>query len=182
VVRAILFNGKAGHQVPSGSAEERMLWLEVWAEGSNGARQHVPVDRRSFPGEEYTIADAKAIAYNDIGEIMELEGFAGLSRGRRRARRRSYLPPPLLRPEGQDDDLPVVHGEEHARRLRIGPRQTRIEEYTWNVPGELSGKVTFKARLLYSQVPSSVGKLFKLPADEYQPLVVNETALTVDVE
>ena len=50
------------------------------------------VDRKGFPGEEWTIADSKALAYQDIGDIKGIAGFAGLPRDGARARRRPDLP------------------------------------------------------------------------------------------
>ena len=55
---AVVVNAKAGHKVPSGSAEERLLWLHVEAKDAKGKVWPLRVDRKGFPGEEYTIADA----------------------------------------------------------------------------------------------------------------------------
>ena len=66
---------------------------------------------------------------------------------------------------------------------RIGPRETKIEEYSWTVPENIpAGELVFKARLLYSQVPSSVGEFLKLPPEEYKPILVNEAAIKAVVE
>ena len=75
---ATLVNGKAGHKVPTGSAEERVLWLHVTARDAAGREWHLPVDAKGFEGEEMTIASSAALAYQDIGEIQGIAGFPGL--------------------------------------------------------------------------------------------------------
>ncbi len=61
-----LFNGKCGHKVPSGSVEDRIMWLHVTATDSEGKTYHLPVDPKGFEGEETTIA-ADVLAYQDMG-------------------------------------------------------------------------------------------------------------------
>jgi len=60
-----LFNQKAGHKFPTGSAEERMVWLHVEATDARGNVYPLPVDKKGFTGEEYTIA-ASTLAYQDM--------------------------------------------------------------------------------------------------------------------
>ena len=45
---ASVVNAKAGHKVPSGSAEERQVWVTVHAVDAEGHRWHLPVDRKGF--------------------------------------------------------------------------------------------------------------------------------------
>jgi hypothetical protein len=181
-VKAVLFNGKAGHYVPSGSSEERMLWLEVWATAPGGKKHHLRVDPAGFDGEEYTIADSTAMTYQAMGEIMEVAGFKGLKRdgdvpdGARIYRR------PFFDPKGRMTICQWYTARNTLVDYRIGPRETKIEEYSWAVPEDASaGKLTLTARLLYGQVPSSVGRFFKLPEDEYSPILVNEATLSIDL-
>ena len=61
-----LFNQKTGHKFPTGSAEERLLWLHVEATDAKGSVFRLKVDKKGFPGEEYTIA-ANTLAYQDMG-------------------------------------------------------------------------------------------------------------------
>ena len=60
-----LFNGKCGHKVPTGSAEERQLWLHVEAIDADGRVYHLPVDRKGFEGEEHTIT-SNELAYQAV--------------------------------------------------------------------------------------------------------------------
>jgi hypothetical protein len=76
-LNAVLRNVLSGHYFPTGSTEERMLWLEVWATDSEGNRYSNPVGSKGFEGEEYTIADSSAVAYSDIGDIRKLPDLQG---------------------------------------------------------------------------------------------------------
>jgi hypothetical protein len=77
---ATVVNAKAGHMLPTGSAEERVVWLHVEARDAAGRTFHLPVDPKGFDGEAYTIASRSAMAYQDIGDIRGLADFAGLLR------------------------------------------------------------------------------------------------------
>ena len=108
---ATVVNAKAGHMIPSGSAEERVVWLHVEATDANGRKFHLPVDAKDFEGEDFTIASADALAYQDIGDIKGIRRFPGPQAGWVGSRRGPDLPPPLPRPGGSDDDRPVEHRE-----------------------------------------------------------------------
>ena len=182
-IRAELFNGKVGHYIPSGSSEERMLWLEVKASDGKGHTFHLPVDKKGFPGEEFTIADSKAIAYQAMGEIMEVAGYKGTSRdgnvpdGARIFRR------PFFDPQGRMTICQWYTAKNTDIDYRIGPLETKLETYSWTVPKDFAAEsVTITAILHYSLVPSSVGELIALPAYAYEPRVVNTTSLVLQVK
>jgi len=182
-VRSELFNGKAGHYVPSGSTEERMLWLEVWLTDAKGKRYALKVQPKGFKGEEYTVADSKAMAYQDIGEIMDLANFKGLKRdgnvpdGSRIFRR------PFFNPKGEMTVAQWYTAKNDVVDYRIGPRETKIEHFKLELPKDVAkGQATVTARLLYSQIPSSVGGFFKLSKEEYAPILVNEARVMVNVK
>ena len=178
-----LFNGKVGHFIPSGSTEERMLWLEVWAVDAEGRRYPVPVKRKGFKGEEYTVADSSALAYQAMGEIMEIKGFKGLKRDGDVPDGARIFRKPFFDPKGRMTVCQWYTAENTRVDYRIGPRETKVEEYSWRVPGDVApGPVTIEARLYYSQVPSSVGEFFELPADEYKPILVNQAGFRAVVE
>ncbi len=177
-IRAELFNGKAGHCVPSGSTEERMLWLQVIAIDSHGKRHDFKVEPKGFEGEEYTIADSGAMAYQAIGEIMELEDFKGLKRDGDVADGFRIFRRPFFDPKDRMTICQWYTANNTKVDYRIKPMETKVEHYVWKVPADLPpGKVTIKANLLYSQIPSSIGKFFDLPETEYEPLLVNGAEL-----
>ena len=77
---AVVVNAKAGHKVPSGSAEERVLWA-----ARDGARRQgadlPPAGRpEGLRGRGVHDRRRDALAYQDIGDIQGLAGFAGLKR------------------------------------------------------------------------------------------------------
>jgi len=79
VISVQLFNGRCGHKVPSGSSEERQLWLRVVATDSGGGKYHLPIDRKGFEGEEQTIT-SNELAYQDMGPMVGDPNFAGPER------------------------------------------------------------------------------------------------------
>lgn len=177
-----LQNGSCGHYFPSGASEERMLWLEVWVTDDKGESYHVPVKPKDFEGEEYTIADSTALAYQDIGRIMGLEGFEGLSRdglvqdGARIFRR------PFFNPEGEMTICQWYTAENNLVDYRIGPEQSIEEAYFIRIPDGLSyGKIFIEAVLYYSLVPSSIGNFFGLPPAEYEPVIIDRDSLIIDI-
>ena len=181
-IRAELFNGKVGHSIPSGSSEERMLWLEVKATDGKGHTFDLPLNKKGFAGEEYTIADSKAVAYNAMGEIMEVKGYKGISRdgnvpdGARIFRR------PFFDPQGRMTICQWYTAENTQIDYRIGPLETKTETYILTVPKDFSGDiVTVVATLYYSLVPSSLGEFLELPAYSYEPRVVNSATMVLSV-
>ena len=181
--RVELFNGKVGHYIPSGSTEERMLWLEVWAIDSAGHKYFIPVDRKGFKGEEYTIANSKALAYQAMGEIMGIKGFKGIKRDGDVPDGARIFRKPFFDPKGRMTICQWYTANNTLVDYRIGPRETKVETYTWKVPsGVAPGPVTIKATLYYSLVPSSVGMFLKLPPTEYRPMVVNTNSFVVEMK
>ena len=182
-LRAVLFNGKVGHAIPSGSTEERMLWLEVVAIDANGKSYQIPVTPKGFKGEEYTIADSKAMAYQAIGEIMEIKGFKGLKRDGDVPDGARIFRKPFFDPKGRMTICQWYTKDNTLVDYRIKPRETKIEKYVWQLPENLpKGRLTINANLFYAEVPSSVGKFFKLPETEYRPILVNSASMTLNVK
>ena len=177
---AVLVNAKAGHKVPSGSAEERVLWLNVEATDSKGRTYHLPVDRKGFQGEEYTIA-SDVMAYQDIGEIKGLADFPGLARdGIVPAGDRIYRLP-YLDPKGRMT-IAQWNTASFGPDYRLAPLQAVTEGFTWNVPGDAApGVVVVTAQVLYSRLVSSVAEYMKVPKEEWDTVTVNShsTAFTV---
>jgi hypothetical protein len=175
---AVVVNAKAGHEIPSGSAEERVLWLHVEARDARGKVYPLPVDRKGFEGEAFTIADSKALAYHDIGEIKGIEGFKGLPRDGMVPDGDRIFRMPYLDPRGR-----MTIARWNTARLgpdyRLAPLQAVWERYTWKLPQDLPpGPVTVTARLWYSRLVSSVAEYLKVPREEWQPVAVSEHSTT----
>jgi hypothetical protein len=181
ILDATVLNAKAGHMIPSGSVEERVVWLHVEATDAKGKTWHLPVDRKGFDGEHWTIADAEAIAYQDIGDIRGLSEFAGLSRD-------GDVPPgdriyrmPYLDPEGR-----MTVAQWHTASLgpdyRLPPLEAIGETFTWNLPEDVaSGDVHISATVYMTLVVSSVVDYMKLPPAEKEPMVMGHTEVTLHV-
>ncbi len=178
-----LFNGKVGHMIPSGSSEERMLWLEVRATDAEGNVYDIPVEEKGFEGEQYTIADPTAVAYQAMGEIMEKDGYSGLSRDGDVQPGCRIFRKPFFDPKGRMTVCQWYTAQNEKIDYRIGPRRTLIEQYKWKVPKDAAkGPVTLTASLYFSEVPSSVGRFLNLPEGEYAPILVNRVSVEVPVE
>ena len=174
------FNGKCGHKVPSGSVEDRIMWLHVEAVDADGNTHHLPVDRIGFEGEEYTIADDEARAYFDLGEILEIPDFGGLPRDGVPAGDRIFRMP-YFDPLGR---MTICQWNTASLGVdyRIGPRETKIETYTWNLPDDLpEGMVTVTATMYYSKLVRPVGEFLEVPEDELEAVFVNRAETSFEV-
>lgn len=174
-----LHNAKAGHKVPTGSAEERVLWVHVEALDAEGKVYHLPVDKKGFPGEEYTIA-SEALAYQDMGVPLGIPDFPGI--------RREDLPLgdrifrlPYLDPQGRMTIM-QWNTASFGPDYRIGPRETRVETYTWTIPDDIpAGKVAVKAALYYQKLPRPVQQFLEVPEEEAEPVLVNTAETYIEV-
>lgn len=167
----VLFNQKTGHKFPTGSAEERMLWLHVEAIDSKGKVFHLVVDRKGFDGEDYTIA-SKTLAYQDMGIPLNLTDFKGIQRDGvpegDRIFRMAYLDP-FGRMTIQQWNT-ASFGPDY----RIGPREAKTETFTWLVPDDIEiGNLTVKATLYYQKLPTPVAEFLQVPKEEAEPIEVN---------
>lgn len=169
VVTATVVNAKAGHMIPSGSAEERVVWLHVEAVDAAGGRHHLAVDPKGFEGEEYTIASAKAMAYQDLGDIMEIDAFPGLLRDGNVPEGDRIFRLPYLDPEGR---MTVAQWNTAAfgPDYRLAPLVARNETFSWKVPEAVAaGPLEIVATVQYSRLVSSVANFLEVPDSEYAP-------------
>ena len=65
---------------------------------------------------------------------------------------------------------------------RIGPRETKVETFTFPVPFEAaSGKMKVKADLYYSKLVKPVADFLEVPAEESEPVLVNSHFTEVEI-
>jgi Cytochrome c554 and c-prime/NapC/NirT cytochrome c family, N-terminal region len=179
VIKVQLFNGKCGHKVPSGSVEDRIMWLDVTATDSAGKSWHLPVDRKGFEGEEYTIA-ADVLAYQDMGIAKNLPNFAGVQRDGVPVGDRIFRMP-YFDPQGRMT-IQQWNTKSLGVDYRIGPRETKVETFTWDMPDDIAeGPVTFRAELNYQRLVTPVAEFLNVPADEIEPQLINIATTTIDV-
>jgi len=175
-----LYNAKAGHKIPTGSVEDRQLWLEVYAVDAQGNRTKLPVDKKGFPGEEYTITSNQP-AYQDIGDMMlDIPDFKGLKRDDIEEGHRIFRLP-YFDPKGR-----LTIGQWNTASLgtdyRIGPRETKIERYTWTTPQTLpEGKLRIEAKLYYRLLVKSVAEFLKVPAEESEAKEINSAETEINI-
>lgn len=180
VISVHLYNAKAGHKIPTGSVEDRQLWLEVYAVDAKGARYKLPVDKKGFKGEEYTIT-SNELAYQDMGDMMMgLPDFKGVKRDDIEEGQRIFRMP-YFDPKGR-----LTIGQWNTASLgvdyRIGPRETKIETYTWTLPQTLpEGKLRIEAKLNYRLLVKSVAEFLKVPADEYEIKEMNSANAEITI-
>lgn len=174
-----LFNQKTGHKFPTGSVEDRIVWLHVEATDANGNTYHLPVDKKGFDGEQYTIADT-VLAYQDMGLPLEQADFAGVRRDGVPAGDRIFRMP-YFDPQGRMT-IQQWNTASLGVDYRFGPRETKLETYTFSLPYEVAtGDLTVTATLNYSRLVVPVAKLLEVPAEEYETIVVNDASTTVEV-
>ena len=179
VITVLLYNAKAGHKLPTGSVEDRQLWVEVYAIDSKGKRCLLPVDKKGFPGEEYTITSNK-LAYQDIGEMMGIPVFKGLPRDDLEEGHRIYRIA-YLDPKGRFT-MAQWNTASLGVDYRIGPRETKIETYTWTIPEDIPlGKVKIEATVKYRLLVRSVAKFLKVPEEEYRPRIINSASTEIEI-
>ena len=177
---AVVVNAKAGHKVPSGSAEERVVWLHVEAKDAKGKVWPLRVDKKGFAGEEWTIADAKALAYQDIGDIKGIPGFKGLPRD-------GMVPDGdrIFRLPYFDEQGRMTIAQWNTAKLgtdyRLAPLQAVSETFTWSPPDLPPGPVTVTATVWYSRLVSSVAEFMKVPREEWEPVLVSSHVTTFTV-
>jgi hypothetical protein len=171
---ANLVNAKAGHMVPSGSVEERVLWLHVEARDAKGKVFHLPVDAKGFEGESFTIASADAMAYQDIGDIKGLDGFPGLKRDGDVPAGDRIFRMPYFDPQGRMT-VAQWNTASFGADYRLAPLVAVNETFTWKLPADLPpGKVEVTASVYYSRLVSSVADYLGVPEEEAEPVLVSE--------
>ena len=179
VFTVVVFNQKAGHKFPTGSVEDRIVWLHVEAADAKGNVYHLPVDRKGFEGEQYTIA-SEELAYQDMGIALDEPDFKGV--------RREEVPPgdrifrmPYFDPQGRMT-IQQWNTKSLGVDYRIPPRGTKVEKYSFELPFELApGKLTVKAAVYYRKLVKPVGEFLGVPDEEMEAILINEHSTTVTV-
>lgn len=175
----VLYNTKAGHKIPTGSAEERMLWLHVEAKDSKGKIYHLKVDKKGFQGEEYTIADS-SLAYQDMGIPLNIPDFKGVLRDGVPVGDRIFRLP-YFDPQGR---MTIMQWNTASLGVdyRIGPREAKVETFTWTVPDTVEpGEIAVTAVLNYQRLPTAVAKFLGVPDDEIETIVINSHQTKISI-
>ncbi len=174
-----LFNQKTGHKFPSGSVEDRIVWAHVEAIDASGKIYHLPVDKKGFEGEEYTIG-ADVLAYQDMGIALDIADFKGVQRDGipigDRIFRMAYFDPQgrMTIQQWNTAGLGVDY--------RLGPRETKVETYTFQVPETAApGIMKVTAVLNYQKLVKPVADFLEVPAEESEIVVVNKHNTEIEI-
>jgi hypothetical protein len=174
-----LFNQKTGHKFPSGSVEDRIVWMHVEAVDAAGKVHHLPVDKKGFAGEEYTIA-ADVLAYQDMGIALNDLAFKGVARDGVPAGDRIFRMA-YFDPQGRMT-IQQWNTKSLGADYRLGPRETKLETCTFNLPQDLPlGDLKVTAVLYYQRLVRPVAELLGVPPDETEPIEVNRHTTTVKI-
>ncbi len=171
VFTVALFNQKTGHKFPTGSVEDRLVWLEVEAVDSKGKKYHLDVDKKGFEGEEYTIS-GDYLAYQDMGIPLRIKDFKGVQRDGIPAGNRMFRMPYF----DKDGQMTIMQWNTHklGTDYRIGPRETKVETFTYMLPWDVApGELVVTARLNYQLLVKPVADFLKVPSEESDVLEVN---------
>jgi hypothetical protein len=174
-----LFNQKTGHKFPTGSVEDRIVWVHVEARDAEGNIYHLPVDKKGFEGEEYTIG-SDVLAYQDMGIPLDKPDFEGVQRDGIPVGDRIFRMP-YFDPDGRMT-IQQWNTESFGVDYRIGPRETKIETYTFTLPFEAApGKMVVTATLNYQKLVKPVADFLNVPEDESEIIVVNKHSTEIEV-
>jgi hypothetical protein len=139
------------------------------------------VDPKGFEGEQYTIASADALAYQDIGDIQEIEGFKGLKRDGQVPAGDRIFRMPYLDPQGRMT-ISQWNTAAFGPDYRLAPLTSRTEHFTWELPeGVPEGEVTVTATVWYARIVSSVAEHLGVPAEEAEPVLMSRHSSTMTV-
>lgn len=179
VFTVALFNQKTGHKFPTGSVEDRIVWLHVEAIDADGKVYHLPVDKKGFEGEEYTIAGTD-LAYQDMAVPLKKPDFTGVRREEVPVGDRIFRMP-YFDPQGR---MTIMQWNTASLGVdyRFGPRETKTETYTFRLPYDVApGRMTVKAVMNYRLLVKPVAELLGVPEEEYAIHRINEQKTEIEV-
>lgn len=152
-----------GHNFPTGSVEERDVWLHVSLNTLDGTEVlHIPVTKNTAdPNDKYFITSNDKVAYPSHSQLSEPIARDGLTEGDR------LYHSAFLDSDGNFTFAQWFCVEEIHNRLE--PLEERYEDYSFTVPGELpSGDYVLTAVLNYRRMPDPLADFLKV---ERRPVV-----------
>lgn len=174
-----LFNQKTGHKFPTGSVEDRIVWMHVEAKDASGKIYHLPVDRKGFDGEELTIG-SDVLAYQDMGIALNQPDFPGVPRDGIPIGDRIFRMP-YFDPQGRMT-IQQWNTASLGVDYRIGPRETKIETCTFRIPDDVAeGELIVTAILNFQKLVKPVADFLEVPEDEAEIIEVNRHSTVVNV-
>jgi hypothetical protein len=140
---------------------------------------HLPVDKKGFDGEEYTIA-ADVLGYQDMGIAKNIPDFEGVQRDGVPIGDRIFRMP-YFDPQGRIT-IQQWNTESLGVDYRLGPRETKLETFTFELPYDAApGKMTVTATLNYQKLMTPVAEYLNVPDEETETIEVNKHFTTITV-
>ncbi len=140
-----------GHKFPTGSVEERDVWLRVTVSDQKGEEiAHIPVpENPDDPNDKYFITSNEKIAYPSHSRLSEPIVRDALPEGDR-----------IYHSAFIDSEGNFTYAQWFAVTIienRFDPLEKRYEEYIWTVPDDLDEKeINLTAVLNYKRMPDSM--------------------------
>ncbi|MCK5279111.1 MAG: hypothetical protein KAK04_11240, partial [Cyclobacteriaceae bacterium] len=160
------------------SVEDIIVWLDVVATDAKGNEYHLAVDKKGFEGEEYTIA-SDVLAYQDMGIAFDDPDFKGVQRDGVPFGDRIFRMP-YFDPQGRMT-MQQWNTSSLGVDYRLGPRETKLETFTFDLPDDLApGTLTVKAVLNYQKLVKPVADFLDVP-EEAEVIEVNDHSTTVEI-
>ena len=120
------------------------------------------------------------LAYQDMSVPLGLPDFKGVQRDGIPAGNRIFRMP-YFDPEGR---MTIMQWNTKTLGVdyRIGPRESKVERFTFKVPYDVApGSLKVKAVLNYQLLVKPVADLLKVPPDESEIMLVNEHFTSVNI-
>jgi hypothetical protein len=146
-----------GHKFPTGSVEERDVWLHVSLNDEKGNELlHIPVSPNSGdPNDHYFITSNARVAYPSHSQLSDPIERDGLPEGDR------IYHSAFIDSEGKFTYAQWFCTEEIENRL--DPLEERTEQYVVTIPGHLKkGDYFLTARLNYRRMPDPLADYLKI--------------------
>jgi len=145
-----------GHKFPTGSTEERDVWLRLSLVDKQGNElMHIPVPKNpNDPNDKYFITSNEVVAYPSHSKLSEPIARDALPEGDR------LYHSAFLDSEGEFTYAQWLCVEEIENRL--GPLEIRTENYSFTVPQNLPEEVYLQAKLNYRRMPDSLADFFEI--------------------
>lgn len=143
-----------GHKFPTGSVEERDVWLHVSLNNSNGEEiLHIPVPPNpEDPYDKYFITSNARVAFPSHSSLSEPIARDGLTEGDR------LYHSAFLDSEGEFTYAQWLCVEEIENRLE--PMEERMEKYRFTVPELEKAEYYLTAQLNYRRMPDPLADFF----------------------
>jgi len=151
-----------GHKFPTGSTEERDVWLRLSLVDHEGNELlHIPVPKNpNDPNDKYFITSNEKVAYPSHSKLSEPFERDALPEGDR------LYHSAFLDSEGKFTYAQWFCVKEIENRLN--PLEIRNEKYSFTVPSNLEGEVFLQAKLNYRRMPDSFADFLEI---ERRPVI-----------